>query len=209
MLRRSFIKVVLASALAVPVPQVLAVPASIARPIHLVEIANFGCPYCRSMESMNLDIALTVSKYGGRFIFSPLTWGENVSPVKDLIYYAARNQGDSVETSVRHALFKATQDLQLPMENASQVLVYLRQELPTLAVDWDRLEKDVYASATQDTMLRAARLAVEAGVNHVPAYLYIQSGKIIGILDRSNFPSTSEFKKAVLGKYLALQEGSQ
>lgn len=159
-------------------------------PVHVVEIVNFSCPYCAAMESSGGDLRRAVEATGGRFVFAPLTLQEDRSNWRDRLYYAAREQGPDAEVAVRRALFRGAQDLNLPLENLDQVLVFLGDELAAQAIDWERLRKDATAPATSEAYQRALYLAASAGIDALPAYIFIVDGEVAASIGRD--PATND-----------------
>ncbi len=161
-----------------------------ATPVHVVEIANFSCPYCLAMESAGNELRRATEATGGRFVFAPISPQEGASNWQDRIYYAARNQGPKAEAAVRAALFRGAQDLNLPMENLDQVLVFLAEDLSSLELDWVRLRQDALNPSTLESYQRALWLGASAGIDAVPAYIFIVDGEIVDAIGRN--PTTND-----------------
>lgn len=178
-----------------------------ATPVHVVEIANFSCPFCLAMEPAGAEVRRATEATGGRFVFAPLTLQEGASNWRDRLYYAARNQGPKAEAAVRGALFRGAQDLNLPMENLDQTLVFLAEELSSLGLDWERLRQDALDPTTSESYQRALWLAASAGIDAVPAYIFIVDGEITTAVGRN--PATndlSSLRREVLDKIKELSE---
>jgi len=169
-------------------------------PVYIVEIANFSCPYCLKMETVLPQIQQATEETGGKFVFAPISWGEQ-SSWRDRVYYAARNQGEAVAEAVRRSLFSAVQDLMLPLEDLHQAIVWLKQDVKNVSIDFDRLMQDARSEQALESHNRGMRLAANAGVDKLPAYLFIKNADVVAILSRSQSLSTATaLKLAVLEK---------
>lgn len=169
------------AALAAWAPQASAdSPGATTPKFYVVEIANFGCPHCRDMQSYQSLIASQIQALGGEFDFAPVVW-DSQPPARDWAYYAARNQGAAVAQAVEQAMFSAVQDSQLPLENLGQVMAWLQQTVPATAdIDYSRLLQDASSTAAQDAETRAEELAMKVNVTVTPTYVMVQNGGVAG-----------------------------
>jgi predicted DsbA family dithiol-disulfide isomerase len=149
---------------------------------YVVEIANFACSHCRAMESSIPGIADAAQQAGGKYVFGPIVWDEQ--PIaRDLVYYAARIQGNRVERAVRASLYKAVQDNGLLLEDAGQTMAWLQQDIgPEVPIDFSRLSQDAADSVTALSEVKAAKLAESAGVTGTPTFVFLKDGKSVAIL---------------------------
>jgi len=175
-------------------------------PVYVVEIANFSCPHCLAAESISEDIASAAKRTGGRFVFAPLSWGDQ-SSWRDRVYYASRNQGDQISALVRKSLFEASQTMSLPLENLSQVMTWLAQDLADTEIDFEQLRRDALSESSQEAMDKALFLASQAAVNRVPTFILIQDGEVVSIFTRSQeLPSPTSLKSAVISEISRLSK---
>lgn len=153
--------------------------------LHVVEIANFHCPYCFMMEPFSSKIEQAVEEKGGRFVFAPISVGEQ-GPWGDYVYYALRQYGKGTEAAVRKALFKGGVYMQIGYENPHQALSVIEQVLKTLPDEYDTLLNEVYADSTKASVEKALFLASDAGVNLLPAFILLENNDIVGVYSRES-----------------------
>lgn len=166
--------------------------------LHVVEIANFGCPYCYGAERHHDEIARAVEKQGGRFVFAPIAFTSIEEGARERAYYAARSQGKSQEEIVRTALFRLSVDQGMPLESGAQVIEALRQVVPPGEVDLSQLAGDMNRKDARRALTKAVRLAIQVEVGPLPAYLLIKNGEVIQRIDRDAVPSGGRFFKQLI-----------
>lgn len=182
-----------------------------ADPVYIVKIINFSCAYCRASESIDPPIIQAVEGTGGKFVYAPLTWGEGQSSTKDLAYYWLKTKYAKSEDNIRDSFYKGSQDFGYLFEDPSQILVFLKQEyagaFDSLTVE--EISNALNSDIAQGRRHKALKLGVEAGVNAVPAYIFVKNGKAVGLLDReSSSNNFSALRDAVLKKIDELSKSS-
>lgn len=191
--------------LALSVLSLLPPPLWAQAPVHVVKVLNFSCARSRALEAHDAAIATAVAEGGGQFVFAPVSWGEQ-SDARDRVYYAARSFGSAIEQRVRAALYAGAQDSGLPFEDIPQVIVWLQQELGEAFMDWNAIMKGAYDPDTTGAVSRAVRLAVRAGVDGLPAYVFVRGSEPVALLDPEALGTAAPLalKDAVLRKYSEL-----
>lgn len=180
-MKRHFLRALLGAALAS-----FAVGAFAAKgPYDVVKIMSFSCPLCREAESQDPLIAKAVVAQGGKFEWAPVpTDANDLDGAPEKVYYASRQFGARFSGEVKDSIYKAIQDLSVPMYNFPQVYSWLGQDLP--AQDYPTLQKlEKATSEGQGTaaLSRAARLSINAGVTHTPGYVILRDGRIVHLDD--------------------------
>lgn len=151
--------------------------------LSVVEIVNFSCSRCRELESYRATIEEATRTAGGRFVFAPVSW-EGQGIARDLTYFAARLRGPNVEAFVRKALFEASQDHNLPLEDLPQVIGWLSQTgSASLAIDWAELSATAKSASTLDAAFRAGRLAKLAAIPSVPSFVILKGDTVIHVVN--------------------------
>lgn len=139
--------------------------ANAAAPVTLVEVINFDCPVCRSVDAHTETLRRAVEATGGTYRIVAFPTDEQSMP-REHVYYQAREIG--LEAEAREAFFSA------------QGSVYFTTE--TQAVEWlqQRLNREIDVNALNQSALRArealrktAHLLKNAGANGYPAYIFI------------------------------------
>jgi hypothetical protein len=172
-----------------------------AREVSVVKVINFSCAACRASESQDGAIRTAVQATGGRFVFATVPLSAQTY-WRELLYYAARERDAALEPQVRQSLYRGAQDMGLPFADVSQVAVWLVQDLPDAQVDWAALARQALESnAPRQALGRAMRLVVSAGVQRVPAYVFVVDGEVAGLLDAdtgSRTGSLVELRRSVI-----------
>lgn len=154
-------------------------------PYDVVKVMSFSCPICREAESQDPLIAKAVQAQGGKFEWAPVPTDKNdVEGAPEKVYYASRAFGPVFSAEVKASIYKAVQDLSVPMYNFPQVYAWLSQDLP--AQDYptlQKLEKATSEGAGVHALSRAATLAINAGVSHTPGYVILRKGRIVRLDD--------------------------
>lgn len=177
-----------------------------AEPVYVAKIINFNCPYCRASESHDVAIEKAVSETGGVMVWGPVSPMPE-SNAKDRVYFSVRDVYPELEAKVRGLLYFGSQDLGQPFEDVPQVLVYLQQELGQ-EYDWARIGQYAYSTRVEASIAKAKRLAISASVDHIPAYVFIKKGEVVGLLDNSRQETARaiDLKNAVLEKLKVLSK---
>jgi predicted DsbA family dithiol-disulfide isomerase len=162
---------------------------------YVVEIANFACAHCRAMDPLVPSLIAATTAAGGEFDFAPLVW-DGQPEARDMVYYAARQQGPDVAAAVRTSLFKGIQDNNLPFEDVAQVDAWLQQDVPvSVGIDYDQLARDLNTDVlTHLPEAKTARLAKAAGVSATPTFVFIKDGVVVTTLTAA--PSDSAYSLA-------------
>ena len=191
MLRRFFLK----SALSFTVASSFlgtAVAADTAPRVDVVKIMSLTCPVCRAAEAHDPAIERAVQDYGGRFVFAPLpTEAENATGAKERVYYAARDIDASTASAVKYSLYKGAQDMGIQLTDYMQIYTWLSQDAPQLESKFEPLFEKAQGDAASNALKRAVRLASQAGVGALPAYVILVDGQVTASLDPQAVPGNS------------------
>ncbi len=159
--------------------------------VHVVKILSFGCPVCLMSEGIDAAIASAVSAAGGRFVPAPVPTGDDTVGNKERVYYAARDLNAAWAEPVKRSLYRGAQEVQVPLSDMMQVYTWLQQDLPSLEPHLGPVFQRAQSNEARDAMFRAARLALNAGVTKLPAYLVVHNGRTVAALDPSSVPGQS------------------
>jgi predicted DsbA family dithiol-disulfide isomerase len=174
--------------------------------VDVVEFINFSCPYCLAMEPQVQDLRREVESRGGKFVVAPLPAKDQASAAAS-IYYAARAYGVDQADQVKRSLFKGAQDAGQPFEDASQVLVWLIQDLGEAKLNYEYLAEAAESEASKESVARAWRLAYRAGVDTLPAFVLVKDGEPVAIFSREdNSFKPLNIKKEIVNKLNELTE---
>lgn len=160
----------------------------------VVEIGNFGCDRCRTINDHFPRLKRIAAENGVELRFAPLAWkGQSMWP--DRVFYATRDLYPAAEHFVRDAMFEGIQREGMMFENLPQVLAYLeRRQIPQRALQFDKgfsLVKVAERANTDDVMyseMKAGRLVSDLGATEVPVFVWVRNGEIIKVV------STNESK---------------
>ena len=139
---------------------------------YIVEIADFGCKYCKEAEHYTDKLRLEASANGDEFIFAPVVM-KNGSKGEELFYYALRNV-PKLEKFARETMFFLKQEQRLKMDNMDEV------------IDWVNIynaHDEELLNLIEDTLLKAT-----VDFRHVKAYI-----KAVALVDKLNIKSTPSF----------------
>lgn len=151
--------------------------------VSVVKVINFSCPYCKSTEAMDPPIRRAVEATGGQMVYAAMPADEASDGSRERMYYAARAALPQHEPKVREALYRGAQDLGYPLATASQTAEWLSTDLESLNVDWNHLARGAETGEAAGAFQRALRLAVQAGVQVLPAYVIVRDGQVLQTLD--------------------------
>lgn len=194
MKRRDFLRAGAVGLALLPAAPVLAqystspgLPAS-ASGIVVVELANFSCNRCRTVNDHFDRLHRAAREVGHDLRFAPVAWeGQSLWP--DRTYYATRDLFPAAESLIRNAMFDGLQREGMLFENISQVLAYLeRRQVPEKALKLDpnfSLAAIADRANSDDTMLseaKAGRLVNMSGAEAVPVFVWVQDGQVINAI---------------------------
>jgi hypothetical protein len=170
--------------------------------VDVVKIMSFSCPVCRSAEAQDKPIAQTVSSYGGKFIWAPLPTGESLSGAKETVYYASREIPGAMSEAVKQSLYKGVQDMAVPLDDLLQVYVWFQQDMPDGEAKFKPVFDIAQKASARQALGRAAKLATEAGVQSLPAYILLVDNQVAGVLDPTNVSggSLTALREAVIAR---------
>lgn len=189
--RRQFLRAGVTGLAMLPAARALAqystspgLPAS-ASGIVIVELANFYCNRCRTVNDHFERLQQTARAVGHDMRFAPVVWeGQSLWP--DRTYYATRDLFPETEALVRNAMFDGLQREGMLFESVSQVLAYLeRRQVPEKALKLNpkfSLAAIAERAASDDTMVseaKAGRLVNMSGAEEVPVFVWVQDGQVI------------------------------
>ncbi len=150
----------------------------------IVEIANFECGRCASVNQQFARIEAAARAKHIDLRFAPAAWkGQSLWP--DRVYYAARDTFPKVTSLVRDALFQGIHVQGQPFESLAQVRAYFDQESilkKALALDagfnWEAVAKVADGDAPLWSEVKASRLIDEAMVEETPSFIWLGDGKV-------------------------------
>jgi protein-disulfide isomerase len=167
--------------------------------VSVVKVINFSCPYCKSTESMDPPIRRAVEAAGGSMVYAAMPADANSDGSRERMYYAAREAYPELEPRIRASLYKGAQDLGYPLASALQSAEWLSTDLADLNHDWTRVARTADDGEPLRAFQRAIRLAVQAGVQALPAYVVVKDGVVLHTLDvQSGGGNYSALRQAVL-----------
>jgi protein-disulfide isomerase len=167
--------------------------------VSVVKVINFSCQFCKSSEAMDTPIRTSVELAGGKLVYAVMPADENSDGSRERMYYAARAKWPALEPRVRDALYRGAQDLGYPLATANQTAEWLSTDLADLNYDWVSLVQSSATGEPNAAFQRALRLAVQAGVQVLPAYVVVQDGQVLQTLDVDSAGGTySGLRQAVI-----------
>lgn len=172
--------------------------------VDVVKIVSFHCGYSYSSEALDDAIASVVQENGGRYVVAPVPdFQQDPKYTKELVYYAARGINPDLGARVRTSLYKAVQENGVNISSLAEANAWLQGDLTT--TDKAQLKSIVAAAQgpeAEQALLRAIRLALNAGTAALPSYLLLQNGKVIAMYDRTmqGLQSPGAIKEAITKK---------
>jgi len=162
-----------------------ALPAQGADRFAVAKLMLFTCPVCRAAENMDAWAAQVLRK-DVPLVRAPIPPESMEVDARERYYYAVREQGPTAEQAVIAALYKGTQDRQLPLSDDAQCYAWL-QSAVSVPIDWLRLRERAAGVEARESVRRALRLAATAGATEVPTYLILRNGALVQTI----FPAAS------------------
>lgn len=160
--------------------------------VDVVKVMSFSCPVCRASEAHDPAIARALQELGGRLVSAPVPTGsERETGVRERVYYASRDKGPTVEGSIKSALYKGAQDMAVPLDDYLQVYTWLQQTQPAMEADINAIVHAAQQPAAGSALARAVRLANNAGVTSLPAYVLLADNQIVTLLDPTSVSGNS------------------
>lgn len=191
MLRRLFLKSALTVAVACSAMST-AFAADKAPRVDVVKIMSLTCPMCRAAEAHDPAIERAVQERGGHFVYAPLpTEAENATGAKERVYYASRDIDATTSAAIKYSLYKGAQDMGIQLTDYIQIYTWLSQDVPQLEPKFGALFEKAQGDAASKALKRAVRLASQAGVGALPAYVIVVDGQVTALLDPPSVPSNS------------------
>ncbi|MFY2597453.1 hypothetical protein ACOTHJ_15185 [Achromobacter xylosoxidans] len=153
--------------------------------VVLLELINFHCSRCRTVNDHVDRIRVAAGEAGIDFRVAPVAWErQSLWPVR--VYYATRDVFPEVEGLVRNAIFEGIQREGMAFENLEQTLAYLeRRAIPQRGQALYRnfsLVPIAERAVTEAVLLsdaKAGRLLDMSGAQEVPVFLWIKGGDIV------------------------------
>lgn len=172
-------------------------------PIDVVKILSFSCAVCYSTESQDPVIKQKVEEFGGKYIKAPVVSITEDTGAMAKTYYASRKFAPGIANKVNDSFFKATQVMGIQANDMPQVYAWLQQDL--YATLDEKTLNSLMAAAdgpeANTSFGRALIIAKSAGVNSIPAYVFMRNGKFITSIDPAIAPGgPSVLREAVLKK---------
>jgi len=172
-----------------------------AAPVDVVKVLSFSCSFCRDSEVHDVAIAQAVVEQGGRFVWAPVpTHPEDRFAAKERVYYAARDFNSRLGHAVKQSLYKGTQDQGQVLFDYMPIYAWLVGDIPEYAKELDSVMAQARGPKAQAALQRAVRLTVNAGVDAVPSYVLLRSGRVIEAIDRNHpkAPTLSALRELVI-----------
>lgn len=167
--------------------------------VSVVKVVNFSCPFCKSSEAMDMPIRSAAELSGGKMVYAAMPADENSDGSRERMYYAARAKWPTLEPRIRESLYRGAQDLGYPLSTANQTAEWLSTDLVDLNYDWVGLVQSSATGEAAQAFTRALRLAVQAGVQVLPAYVVVRDGQVLQTLDVDSVGGTySALRRAVI-----------
>lgn len=189
----------------------LAASANTSNAVDVVKIMSFACPVCRASEAQDHLIERAATATGGRFIRGPVPSLLTETGEKEQVYYASRNISKEFSERLVDLFYKGQQDLSIPLDNITQVYVYLQQQLENM----DDFQLNALFSAAQQpeaktALTRAASLAYRMGVEDVPSYILVVAGQpaIVHAPNTIGSSSLSALREEVIKSIATLSKGT-
>jgi hypothetical protein len=153
--------------------------------VSVVKIINFSCPICRASENQDGPITGAAKATAGEFVYAPIP-SEAGEYAREKVYYAVRKQGRQAEQSVRQSLYKGAQDMNLPFMDVTQVIEWLKDDVPNAGINWGQLAADAQSVDAMQALQRAAILTQRSGAQLLPSYVLIKDNAPVATLDTNS-----------------------
>jgi protein-disulfide isomerase len=179
--------------------------------VDVVKIMSFSCSYCYSSESHDERISSAVRAQGGRFVSAPVPTHPEDTGERERVYYAARDISEEFGKKVKAALYRGTQGNGIEMHTFSQTLSWLSQNIGEgLSEQLAQLNQRAYSPEAEAALARAARLAVNAGVDQLPSYILLDGAAILEVVSNpGNSTSMATVRDSVLAALKQQNERSK
>jgi len=148
-----------------------------AEPVYVVALINFDCAHCKSFDSYHERIKEATELTGGKYIVAPLPTDPIRSVVRELVYYAGRNQG--VEVEIRKAFYSVQSDFQF--DSVTDAVEWLKVHTK-LDINFNLLKQEAHLRELAP-MKKALKLGTDAGVTRYPSFLHVSSAGVLLIND--------------------------
>lgn len=179
--------------------------------VYVVKIISFACNFCRESEAADKMLITELARENGSLVVAPLDVNSpHPTFAREYVFYAARDFGPRVYEAVKDSLYKGTQDRGLQFAGVAQVIAWLQSDVPDIleAAGWAKLARRAESPSVREALGRAVRLAVGAGVDHLPAYLLLHDGRVMGLYDRGSFPGPAILRERLLERVRTLNRRS-
>ena len=183
---------------------------AVAKPVYLVELANFACPHCNHMESFVPKISAAVGATGGEFDFAPVR-AKGQTDAAALVYFAARKQGLGAARITRTLLFEAMYNDGEPIQSVTQGVVFLEQDWPKSEPmpNFSEMTAATSTNPVQRSALKAMQLGLSLGVSKLPAFVFIKNGKPGLVLERGRqYPTEPQLATSVMAAIAKQSDGT-
>lgn len=204
--RRIFLKLVGGVPLAASLP-LLSSGSAVAAPVNnvaLVELINFGCNRCHTVNEFAETIKNAARDAGIPFRVAPIAW-LNQSPWPDRVYYSVRDLYPNTEGLVRDALFDGIQREGQRFEDLPQVMAYLeRRQLVERALKLDSkfnlatLAERAVSDEPLVSETKAVRLAALSAAQETPVFIWLQEGEISKVMSPADFDEPVQLAQGVI-----------
>lgn len=183
---------------------VVSLGANAADAVDVVKVISFHCGYSYSSESIDGAIDSLVRAQGGRYVIAPVPdFKLDPQYTKERVYYGARGINADLGDRVKGSFFKAVQENGVNITSLPEAYAWLQGDLPT--EDKSQLQAVMNAAQapeSEQALMRAIRLAVNAGTAALPSYLVLKDGKVVAMYDRTmqGLQSPGGIKDAIASK---------
>ncbi len=179
--------------------------------VDVVKVMSFSCSVCLASEAHDRLIAAAVRAAGaGRFVSAPIPSREEDTGVRERMYYSARDLEAGFGDAVKTSLYKGVQDRGLELTDFLQVYSWLQQDLPAYDGQMDALLKAAQGQTSAQSVGRAVKLALNAGVQNFPTYIILVNGQVQTALDPSSKNNNlTALRDDVIARVEALSKSSK
>lgn len=179
--------------------------------VDVVKVMSFSCGVCLASEPNDRLISAAVRAAGtGRFVAAPIPSREEDTGVRERMYYSARDLDAGFGDAVKASLYKGVQDRGLELTDFLQVYSWLQQDLPAYDGQMDALLKAAQGQTSVQSVGRAVKLALSAGVQNFPTYVILVNGQVQTALDPSSKNNNlSALRDEVIARVEALTKSSK
>lgn len=154
--------------------------------VDVVKIMSLSCKFCYSAETFDPFIESTVIQGGGRFVYAPVPSNPEDNGEKEMVYYGARDLNSRYGDIVKKSMYKAIQDIGVPLTNYSTIYTWLQKDTGLDDGTLSDIIKKGSQNSSRDALSRAVGLATSGGVSMLPTYIILKDNRIVQVIDSSS-----------------------